>query len=112
MHADGVRLTAHQRIWLNQIRACETSEMTKSAYAAEHGLGARTLYGAKKVLKRKGMLPGGDEPVQFQRARVVLADGHDMRLRIALPNGMTVSFSGGADSGSLSLVLNTVTTIG
>ena len=112
LESEGVRLTAHQRTWLERIRACEASGMTMSAYATEHGLDTRTMYGARKVLKRKGVLSGGDQTVRFRRARVVSAEGHDMSWRIALPNGITVSFSGAVDSGSLSLVLNTVAALG
>ena len=86
--------------------------MTMAAYAAEHGLDARTMYGASKVLKRKGLLPGGDHAVRFRRARVVSADDHDMSWRVVLPNGVTVSFAGAVDGGCLSLVLNTAAAVG
>ncbi|MFQ5634804.1 MAG: hypothetical protein ACE5G3_05695 [Gammaproteobacteria bacterium] len=110
--AEDVRLTEHQRSWLERIRACEASGMTVSAYAAEHGLNARTMYGARKVLKRKGVLPGGAQGIGFQRARIVVADSRDMSWRIALPNGVTVSFSGAVDTDSLSMVLHTVAHLG
>lgn len=115
VESEGVRLTEHQRSWLERIRACEASGMTMSAYAAEQGLSVRSLYDARKVLKRKGVLCSGDRPVRFQRvqrARVVSAEGHDMSWRIALPNGVTVSFAGAVDGGSLSLILNTVAALG
>jgi hypothetical protein len=112
VETEGVQLTAHQRTWLERIQACEASGMTMSAYAAEHDLDARTMYGARKVLKRKGVLPGGDQPVRLQRARIASADGRDLSWRIELPNGVAVSFSGSADAGSLSAVLNTVADFG
>jgi hypothetical protein len=112
VEAKGERLTEHQRTWLERIRACDASGMTMSAYAAEHGLDARTMYGAKKALKRKGVLSGGDQLVRFQRARIVSADGQDMSWRVELPNGVAVSFAGAVDGGSLSLVLNTVAYLG
>ena len=84
--AEGVRLTEHQRSWLERIRACDASGMTMAAYAAEHGLDARTMYGARKVLKRKGLLPGGDHAVRSEpaghevepQARRSLADHDDV----------------------------------
>ncbi len=112
VEAEGVRLTAHQRTWLERIRSCEASGMTMSAYAAEHGWDARTMYGARKVLKRKGVLSGGDHQVRFQRARIVSAEGREMSWRIELPNGVTVAFCGVVDGGSLSTVLTTVASLG
>jgi len=108
VEAQGVRLTQHQRRWLERIRAWEASGMTISAYAAEHGWDVRAMYGARKVLKRKGVLGGGAHPVRFQRARIVASDGvngGEMSWRIALPNGVAVSFSGPVDAGSLSAVV-------
>ena len=78
--------------------------MTMSAYAAEHGLNARTMYGANKVLKRKGVLPGNDKPARFQRAQLVATGSHEPSVQIALPNGVTVSISS-LDASSLSSVL-------
>jgi len=106
------QLTAHQRTWLERIQACEAAGMTMSAYAVEHGLDARTMYGARKALKRKGVLPGGHQPVRFQRARIAAADGRDLSWRIELPNGVAVSFSGSADAGSLSTVLKSAADLG
>lgn len=107
-----VRLTEHQRTWLERIRACEASGMTMSAYAAEHGLDARTMYGARKVLKGKGVLLDSGQPVRFQRARIVAADGSDTSWRIELPNGVAVLFCGDVDAGSLSAVLSTAAAVG
>lgn len=112
VEAQGVRLTEHQRRWLERIRACEASGMTISAYAAEHGWDVRAMYGARKVLKRKGVLGGGARPVRFQRARIVAPEGGEMSWRIALPNGVAVSFSGPVDAGSLSAVLSAVVCLG
>jgi hypothetical protein len=102
---NGVRLTAHQRTWLERIKACEAAGMTMSAYAAEHGFDARTMYGANKVLKRKGVLPGTDRPARFQRAQIIARDFDELSVRIPLPNGVTVSLSGPLDADSLSSVL-------
>jgi hypothetical protein len=81
-----------------------------SAYLA--GTDPSLRCGAKKALKRKGVLSGGDQLVRFQRARIVSADGQDMSWRVELPNGVAVSFAGAVDGGSLSLVLNTVAHLG
>jgi hypothetical protein len=109
--ANGVRLTEHQRIWLERIRDWAASGKRMSAYAAEQGLDVRTMYGAKKVLKRKGVLSEGNAAVRFQRVEVA-AVGLAAEWRVQLPNGVTVSFSGPVDGSSLSMVLNTVARLG
>lgn len=59
-------LTERQRYWLRHVRACEASGKTAAAYSGTHGLNGRTLYGAKKVLVRKGVLPR-THGIRFQR---------------------------------------------
>jgi len=105
-----MRLTERQRYWLEQIKACVASGKSVAAYAAEHGFDARALYGAKKVLVKKGVLPR-TQGVRFQRAQVV-ASMADSQWRIQLPNGVSVDFSGTVDAGALSMVLNTVADLG
>ena len=107
----GVPLTEHQRTWLERIRDWEASGKRMSAYAAEHGLDVRTMYGARKVLKRKGVLPDGNAAVRFQRVEIASV-GLANEWRVQLPNGVTVSFSGPVDGASLSLVLSTVAHLG
>jgi hypothetical protein len=104
------KLTAHQRACLGHIQACEASGMTLSAYAAEKGLAVGPLYGARKVLKRKGLL-AVRQPSRFQRVRVAVADT-DADWRVALPNGVTVAFSGAVDAGMLSRVLSAAAGLG
>lgn len=99
-------LTERQRYWLEQIRACEASGKSVAAYAAEHGFEAHAMYGAKKVLVKKGVLPR-TQGVRFQRAETTII-GNDSEWRIRLPNGVSVEFSGAVDGGTLSAVLNTV----
>jgi hypothetical protein len=105
------KLTAHQRTCLEHIQACEASGMTLSAYAAEKGLDVRRLYGVRKVLKRKGLLAAGPAPSRFQRVRVAAVDT-DAEWRVALPNGVTVAFSGAVDAGLLSRVLSAAAALG
>ena len=102
---EGMRLTDRQRYWLEHIQACEASGSSVAAYAAEHGIEARAMYGGKKVLVRKGVLPR-TQVVQFQRAEMI-AVSSDSEWRIQLPNGVSVDFSGTVDAGSLSTVLST-----
>ncbi len=109
--AEGVRLTEHQRTWLERIRDWESSGKRMSAYAAEHGLDVRTMYSAKKVLKQKGLLLNGTAAVRFQRVEVAAMPSAN-EWRVQLPNGVTVSFSGAVESGFLSLVLNTIAALG
>jgi len=96
--AQGTRLTARQRHWLEQIRACEASGKSVAEYAAAHGFQARAMYGAKKVLVKKGVLPR-TRPLRFQRVPVAAAVGGEWRIQ--MPNGISVDFSGTVDAGSL-----------
>ena len=111
MEGEGVRLTEHQRTWLERIKDWESSGKRMSAYAAEHGLDVRTMYGAKKVLKRKGVLSDGTTAVRFRRVEFTAVSAAN-EWHVQLPNGVTVSFSGAVDAGSLSMVLNTVAHLG
>jgi hypothetical protein len=97
------KLPARQREWLEHIRACEASGQTMVAYAAEHKLEVRTLYGWKKRLVRKGVLPGRGSRASFQRVRVAGDGGGEWRIQ--LPNGIAVAFSGAVDGIALSTVL-------
>ena len=104
------KLTDRQRYWLKQIHACEASGKSVAAYAAEHGIEVRAMYGAKKVLVKKGVLPR-TQGVRFQRAETTAVIS-DSKWRIRLANGISVDFSGTVDAGSLSTVLTTVASLG
>ncbi len=108
--AEEMRLTDRQRYWLEQIKACEASGKSVAAYAAEHGIEARAMYGAKKVLVKKGVLPR-TQGVCFQRAATISISS-DNEWRIQLPNGVSVDFSGTVDAGALATILNTVASLG
>jgi len=103
--AEEMRLTDRQRYWLEQIKACEVTGKSVAAYAAEHGIEARAMYGAKKVLVKKGVLPR-TQSVRFHRTETIAA-GNDSEWRIQLANGVSVDFSGTVDAGSLFTVLST-----
>ncbi|MCH8867665.1 MAG: hypothetical protein IID58_12520 [Proteobacteria bacterium] len=105
-----MKLTNRQRYWLEQIKACEASGMSASAYAAEQGFRVGGMYAGKKSLIRKGVLPQA-QGARFQRVQPV-AVSVDNEWRIRLPNGVWVDFSGTVDAGSLSTVLNTVARLG
>jgi hypothetical protein len=104
--AEGAELTERQRYWLEQIKACEASGMSVSAYAAEQGFHVGGMYAGKKSLIRKGVLPRA-AGARFQRVQAEDVSV-DPEWRIRLPNGVSVEFSGAVDGGSLSSVLNTV----
>ena len=108
--AEEMRLTDRQRYWLEQIKACAASGKSVAAYAADQGFNAHAMYGAKKVLVRKGVLPRM-QGVRFQRAETI-AVSSDSEWRIRLPNGVSVDFSGMVDAGSLSMVLTTAARLG
>ena len=103
-------LTERQRYWLEQIEACEASGKTIARYAADQGLHVHAMYGAKKVLVGKGVLPRTHR-ARFQRVQTAAVRVIN-EWRIQLPNGVSVDFSGPVDAGSLSTVLNTVVRLG
>ena len=106
METAGSELTERQQYWLEQIKACDASGMSVSAYAAEQGFRVGAMYAGKKSLVRKGVLPPAPG-ARFQRVRTV-AVSIDNEWRIRLTNGVSVGFSGAADAVVLSTVLNAV----
>ncbi len=105
-----LRLTDHQRYWLERIQACEASGKSVAHYASEQGFPVRAMYDAKKVLVRKGVLPR-TQRARFQRVQTA-AVNVSSEWRIQLPNGVSADFSSTVDAGSLSTVLNTVARLG
>ena len=106
-------LTERQRFWLRHLRACEVSGQTSIDYAKAHGLKVKALYAARKALAEKGALPPGPPPVNgFQRVQVVdNPRAGERQWHVQLPNGLTVSFDGKVDAGTLSLVLTTAAAV-
>ena len=104
--AQGIDLTARQRYWLEHIQACEASGKTTAEYAAAHGLSVEAMYAGKRVLMRKGVLPGAGCG-RFQRVQISAVQAANT-WRIHLPNGAAVSFSGEVDTGVLARILATV----
>jgi len=107
---EGTTLTERQRYWLEQVQSCEASGKAIAEYAADHGITAQAMYAGKKMLVKKGVLPP-TRPARFQRAPVVGPVGVS-EWRIQLPNGVSVAFSGTVDAGALTMVLNTVASLG
>lgn len=54
---DDVELTPTQSKWLAEIQTCEHSGEVLKHYAARKGLSIHTLYQAKRILRKKGVLP-------------------------------------------------------
>jgi len=102
-------LTERQRFWLEHIQACEASGKSIAAYAAEQGIAARAMYTGKKVLVKKGVLPG-KQPVRFQRLQVMQATLAG-QWRIGLPNGVSVAFAGEVDARTLTAVLSSAASL-
>jgi hypothetical protein len=61
------------------------------------------MYDGKRVLVKKGVLPR-TRATRFQRAQVV-DPVMGSEWRIQLPNGVSVTFAGSVDAGSLTAVL-------
>ena len=97
-------LTDRQRYWLEHIQTCEASGKSMAEYAASQGIAVRAMYGGKKILVQKGILPT-TQPARFQRVQVMEAPV-SKQWRIGLPNGVSVAFAGEVDAKSLSTVLN------
>ena len=102
-------LTDRQRYWLEHVQACEASGKSIAAYSAEQGIAARAMYGGKKVLVKKGVLTT-TRPARFQRVPVVEAAAGN-QWRIALPNGVSVAFTGEVDARALTVVLSTAASL-
>ena len=102
-------LTERQRYWLEHIQACKDSGKTIAEYAAEQGFTARSMYGGKKTLVKKGVLPG-THPARFQRVQVLEAP-LSSQWRIGLPNGVSVAFAGEVDTRTLATVLGTAASV-
>lgn len=102
-------LTERQRFWLKHIQACKASGKSIAAYSAEQGIAARAMYGGKKVLVKKGMLPA-TRPARFQRVQVVEAT-LSSQWRIGLPNGVSVAFVGAVDVQSLTAILHSAASL-
>lgn len=107
-------LTERQRFWLEHLRSCKEAGKTMQAYASEHGIDVRSLYGAKKRLVKRGVLAAEKRSggVEFSRARVLGAAAHGGDYRIQFPNGITVTFSDTLDCSALSKILGAVATLG
>ena len=106
-------LTERQRYWLEHLRTCKAAGVTMQAYASEHGIDVRSLYGAKKRMVKRGVLAAEKRSggVEFSRARVLGAAAHG-DCRVQFPNGITVTFSDTLDGRALSRILGTVATLG
>ena len=106
-------LTERQRYWMDHLRACEATGKTMRAYASETGIDARSLYGAKKRLVKRGVLSAEKRSVgvEFSRARVLGVAAHG-DCRVQFPNGITVTFSATVEGGALSKILSAVATLG
>ena len=108
--AEEHNLTKRQRYWLEQVQACEISGKTVAEYAMHEGIKAKAMYAGKKALVKKGVLPR-TRPTRFQRAQMVGAVvGSEWYFQ--LPNGVSVTFSGPVDAGTLTTVLNTAAILG
>lgn len=102
-------LTDRQRYWLAHIQACEASGKSIAAYSAKQGIAARAMYGGKKVLVKKGILPA-TQPTRFQRVQAMEA-GLSSQWRISLPNGVSVAFVGEVDGQALTTILHSAASL-
>ena len=83
------RLSEKQSYWLGHLRACADGSL--KAYAEANGLNVSSLYGAKKRLKRQGVLRG-EPPARLVRVERVSAPAPTL-CRVHLANGTAVEVS-------------------
>jgi len=102
-------LTGRQRYWLEHIQACEASGKSMAEYAASQGIAARAMYGGKKILVQKGILPTA-QPSRFQRVEVMEATVGN-QWRIGLPNGVSVAFAGEVNTQALTAILHSAASV-
>lgn len=87
--------------WAQHLQQCSLHGLSLSAYAAEHGLSASSLYAARSTLRRRRQWPL--PPTRFLRVAtdapaspaVTTASVAAPLYRIALPNGVVVETAGG-----------------
>lgn len=104
-------LTERQQYWIEHIRACDAAGQTSIDYARVNGINVKSMYSARKALAEKGKLPS-PRPSRFQKVQVTSGSGtSDSQWHVQLPNGAAVSFGGGIDAATLSMVLNTVASL-
>lgn len=81
-------LTDSQSFWLDHLRACGNGSMR--SYAEANGLNVRSLYGAKKRLKRQGLI-GAAAPARLVRVeRARLPAPSPTLCRVHFRNGVAV----------------------
>ena len=102
-------LTDRQRYWLEHVQACEASGKSMVEYAASQDIAVRDMYAGKKILVKKGVLPG-TRAVRFQRVQVMEATVSN-QWRIGLPNGVSVAFVGEVDTQALTTILHSAASI-
>ena len=97
---DGYALPKRLLFWAQHLQQCSLHGLSLSAYAAEHGLSASSLYAARSTLRRRGQWPL--PPTRFLRvatdapaSSVATASVAAPLYRIALSNGVVVETAGG-----------------
>ena len=102
-------LTHRQRYWLEHIQACEATGQSMAEYAASQDIAVRAMYAGKKILVKKGLVPG-IHPARFQRVQVLEAP-LSSQWRIGLPNGVSVAFACEVDARTLTTVLSSAASV-
>jgi len=89
--------TERQRYWLQHLEACQANHQTLAAYAAAHGLNVRSLYDARKRLKRQGVLPIAPGGPRFVRVSAADCGRLPTACRVLLANGAVVELTCGGE---------------
>jgi hypothetical protein len=100
------KATERDQYWLDHEAAITTSGLTAKVYAAEQGVSVHALYQARKRLRALGRLAppgeaGSEKPksrkrkkASFAKVEVLQRDEPAGGIRLRLPNGMTLEYSG------------------
>jgi hypothetical protein len=110
----GVTATERDQFWLDHEAKLSGSALTAKAYAAEQGLSLHALYQARKRLRMMGLLPPAEvrqsgkksaKSVSFAKVELHPPRQSPAELRLSLPNGYVLEWSGGElPSGVIDLV--------
>jgi hypothetical protein len=86
------QLTERQAYWLKQLRACDASGLTSSAYAKKHRLSIYALYQARRDHRRREALASSPKraPVTFTKVRAAPSTAREGSWRIRFPNGAVI----------------------
>ncbi|MGH8544167.1 MAG: IS66 family insertion sequence element accessory protein TnpA [Gammaproteobacteria bacterium] len=107
-------LTASQQAYFEHVRQAKAQGLSLTAYCEKLGLNVRSLYGVRRDLVRKGILPRTlaptskqARPSKFVAVQVAPSrpNGAEPVCRVRHPSGWTIECSGWPEAGWVSALL-------